>query len=284
VAENTGIQWCDGTCNPVMGCEGCELWDSNRASCYSGVLHYTRGATNPGFAHPFEVPKLFPGRMQRAARWRDLAGVPRHDKPWLDGWQRLTFVSDMGDALSSVVTFEYLKTEVIDVAGSSLGQRHIWQWVTKRSRRMAAFSQWLAQQGVAWPSNLWVGTSITDKLTVARIPHLLRVGDENTLRFLSVEPQVEEIDFTRWLPQLDWIIQGGESGKEARPFHLAWARRLLADCRKSNVPFFLKQLGRVVVDDGRTMRLRDPHGGEWAEWPEDLRVREMPVRRGGRRG
>jgi hypothetical protein len=26
MSKKTKIQWCDGTVNPVMGCDGCELW------------------------------------------------------------------------------------------------------------------------------------------------------------------------------------------------------------------------------------------------------------------
>jgi len=28
--------------------------------------------------------------------------------------------------------------------------------------------------------------------------------------------------------------------------------------------------------DGEEIALRDGHGGDWSEWPEDLRVREVP--------
>ncbi len=42
--------------------------------------------------------------------------------------------------------------------------------------------------------------------------------------------------------QLDWIVVGGESGNGARPFHLEWARRIVADCKFDpptvNVPGF----------------------------------------------
>lgn len=31
MSTKSDIQWCDGTCNPVMGCGGCELWPKNRA-------------------------------------------------------------------------------------------------------------------------------------------------------------------------------------------------------------------------------------------------------------
>ncbi|MDC3985935.1 DUF5131 family protein [Polyangium jinanense] len=72
--------------------------------------------------------------------------------------------------------------------------------------------------GVAWPRNLWAGTSVTSAVMIGRIEPLLRVGDTNTLRFLPVELQVEAIDLGEWLPQIDLVIQGGESGKDARPF------------------------------------------------------------------
>lgn len=49
-----------------MGCDGCELWDKNRKSCYAGKLHERFGGSNPGFAPMFEQVTLFPGRMAEA--------------------------------------------------------------------------------------------------------------------------------------------------------------------------------------------------------------------------
>lgn len=110
----------------------------------------------------------------------------------------------------------------------------------------------------------------------------------------------------------DWVIIGGESGHGARPFHAGWARDLLRQCRASGVAPFVKQLGanvRTRNDDQLTgdrsdggwdvtddqveenvygyreeyqgadvrVRLRDSAGGDMAEWPADLRVREFPT-------
>lgn len=61
-----------------------------------------------------------------------------------------------------------------------------------------------------------------------------------------------------------------------RPFDLAWARNIREQCRAVEVPFFLKQLGGNPVEKGSMLRLRDRHGGDWSEWPEDLRIREIP--------
>lgn len=92
-------------------------------------------------------------------------------------------------------------------------------------------------------------------------------------------------------------------GPGARPFHLDWARELVEQARALGAAPFVKQLGAVpcislerlrthdafehtMQQDPRptktpdgTVRawLSDPAGGDMAEWPSDLRVREFPV-------
>lgn len=101
---------------------------------------------------------------------------------------------------------------------------------------------------------------------------------------------------------LDWVIVGGESGPGARPAQLQWFRASVQQCRAAGVPVLVKQLGREVLDDGISspgehwpagtvrspitrhtnadpgfiVRLQHPKGGDWSEWPEDLRVRQFP--------
>ena len=100
--------------------------------------------------------------------------------------------------------------------------------------------------------------------------------------------------------RLHWVIVGGESGKGARPFNIEWARSVVCQGRAAGVPVFVKQIGAVPVClpgtegewpastrlgptfiraetfSGRHLNLRDRKGGDPAEWPEDLRVREWP--------
>ncbi len=273
MAQSTAIQWCDSTENPTMGCEGCELWNAQRQTCYAGVLHRRFGGVSTGYAPSFEDVTAFPGRMQRAARWSDLTGKDRTEKPWLNGLPRLIFVSDMSDALSDSVEFEYLKKEIIEVVTSECGLRHRWLWLTKRPQRMATFSRWIDHP---WPENLWVGTSITTQASTARIKHLLNVGNENTVRFLSVEPQWEPISLDVWLSQINWVIQGGESGPHANEFHVDWAESMIDQCKRQNVPYFLKQLGSNVISEGEKTTYKQSHGGDWNEWPATLRVRQLP--------
>lgn len=242
--------------------------------CYAATLHrfFNANGTTKGYAFPFEKPQMFPGRVKQVAKMPPPREDEVADKPWLQGTPRLVFVSDMGDALSHSVPFEYLEQEVISNVTSQHGRRHIWQWLTKRPAKMAAFAGWLADRGVAWPANLVAMTTVTSQQTAGRIESLRQVPAK--FRGLSLEPLWSSLDID--LSGIDWVIVGGESGGDAKPFHLEWAQELRDECHRRGVAFFMKQLGRRAYWQGRLLSLNDLHGGEWSEWPEAFRIREVP--------
>ena len=94
-------------------------------------------------------------------------------------------------------------------------------------------------------------------------------------------------DRTTRLDLLDWVIVGGESGREARACRTDWVRALIDQCRQANVACFVKRLGSNSREIGDrigdtgfvacpSLDLRDRKGGDPFEWPEDMRVREFP--------
>jgi protein gp37 len=65
------------------------------------------------------------------------------------------------------------------------------------------------------PDNVWLGVSVEDrKYGLPRIDQLRKI--ESPIRFLSVEPLLEDLDRID-LAGIHWIIVGGESGPKARP-------------------------------------------------------------------
>ena len=76
------------------------------------------------------------------------------------------------------------------------------------------------------------------------------------------------------LPKLDWVVVGGESGRNARPCDAWWIEEMVEQCQGARVPIFVKQLGTVAA---RNDKLSDNKGGDPAEWPRALRVREWPA-------
>ena len=171
----------------------------------------------------------------------------------------------------------------------------------------------LDHQCVVWPlPNVWLGTSVERQQEAdERIPHLLKCPA--AVRFLSCEPLLGPLDLSaffggpyvglpgdvvhpNWNAGIDWVIVGGESGPGARPCRVEWIRSIVRQCKSAGVPVFVKQLGANPEGDPPRPPVRDEatgmtrhwvqqvietrgKGNDPAEWPEDLRVREMPAGR-----
>jgi ankyrin repeat protein len=178
----------------------------------------------------------------------------------------------MGDALSSEISFDYLRQEIIGTVRSPLGRRHIRLWLTKRPARMAAFGCWLARFDIRWPDNLVAMTTVTGACSAQRVAELRHVPSK--LRGLSLEPLFEPLKLD--LRGIDWVIVGGGNDVLAAPFQIEWALDLQKQCQAAGVAFFLKQLGRNPFHRGEAVKLQDRHGGDWMEWPAEWCMREIP--------
>ncbi len=150
-------------------------------------------------------------------------------------------------------------------------------------------------------NNVWIGTSVSDQETANKaIPELLKCRDLSPCLFLSCEPLLGPIDLdapwhsaggfpspgSGYVPSIDWVITGGESGPDSRPCDVNWIRDIGKQCKDASVPWFNKQLGSKVVADANSCSVDDckmiaggfvsPKAGDPLEWTTDLRVREFP--------
>lgn len=57
---------------------------------------------------------------------------------------------------------------------------------------------------------------------------------------------------------IDWVIAGGESGRDARPMHPDWARSLRDQCQATGVPFLFKQRGEWTWSEPGRFQLPTP--------------------------
>lgn len=114
--------------------------------------------------------------------------------------------------------------------------------------------------------NVWIGTSVENQEQAdKRIPELLKIPA--AVRFLSMEPLLGPVDLQPVIKagefknnqgiNCDWVIVGGESGPGARPMHPEWVRSIRDQCQAAGVPFFFKQFGEWMPDDGRVLSM--PH-------------------------
>lgn len=130
--------------------------------------------------------------------------------------------------------------------------------------------------------NVWLGTSASTQDEAYENWYTLQgAGVLCEVLFLSLEPLVGPINLAKvWRngPLPDWVIVGGESGTNARPCDILWIHEIVEQCNEMGVSCFVKQLGAdPTAGDLRMKPTRDRKGGDPAEWPESLRVREFPM-------
>lgn len=223
--SKTGIEWTDATWNPVTGCDqispGCD-------NCYAlsmakrlkamGVEQYQNEGnpitSGPGFAVTYH-PRLL--------------DVPRRWKA-----PRMVFVNSMSDLFHAKVPLHFIQ-DVFDVMRGT--PQHTYQVLTKRATRARKLAPKLD-----WPPNLWMGVSVETQEQFHRIEELR--GIPANVRFLSCEPLLGSMTGIN-LTDIDWVIAGGESGRNYRPMDIAWARSIRDEATKQNVSFFFKQWGGV---------------------------------------
>jgi protein gp37 len=298
MATETKIPWCDHTFNPWRGCvkisPGC-------AHCYAEAWSHRNpavlGEWGPDGRRVIAAESYWrqPRAWDRAAA---RAGVRRRvfcasladvfeDRPELAAPRgRLFTLIDATPNLDWLLltkrpgTWRKVMRDTVDAmprrgtAGPFTGPR--WNAVD--------WLQGSEPSGRAFPPNVWLGVSVEDQARAnERVPILL--DTPAAVRWVSYEPALDAVDWSPWMPGLDWIVVGGESGPKARPFNVEAARDVIGQCRLGGAAPFVKQLGsRPFRFDGRPgdptrpVALRDPKGGDPAEWPADLRVREFPDR------
>jgi protein gp37 len=286
MADRSKIEWTrspDGsagaTWNPIRArnkATGKIGWHCAHASpgcvnCYAEAINKRLGTGlpfKPGHAKDIAV-YLDEATLIQPLRWK---------RP------RLIFPGSMTDLFADFVT-DAMLDKIMTVA--ALTPRHTYQFLTKRSERMrdymaldplhrihtaAAFApeawRWAHNPAaavtpynlfsrVSWPlSNVWCGASVEDQPRAdERLPHLERTIA--MVRWVSYEPALGPVNFSRWLPGLDGIVGGGESGREARMTPRAWLRSARDQCAAAGIPYFHKQNGEWIDADEWHDRLRN---------------------------
>jgi len=232
IIRSTGIGWTLKTWNHLHGCsrksKGCDR-------CYAAKFTATRSAdVYPGLAvkktsADGEITYAFTGKIQLAPQ--DLV------EPLLDNVPKYIFVNSMSDLFHSGVPDEFIEATFTVM---ELAFWHTFQVLTKRTERMAAFTQ-KRYADKEPPKNIWLGTSTEDQDAYdKRMPHLKNV--KAAVRWLSCEPLLGPIQFDS-MDDIDWIVVGGESGPGARPMKKEWAAGIRDACVANEVPFFFKQWG-----------------------------------------
>lgn len=208
-SANTGIEWTDKTWNPTTGCDKVSAGCKN---CYAEAI--TERFTH-NFPNGFKLT-LHEDRIDQPRRWRKPSRI---------------FVNSMSDLFHEEVPLDFLH-KVFSVMRET--PQHIYQILTKRHERLAQLADTLI-----WSPNIWLGVSVESQKFVNRIDVLRNTPA--AVKFLSCEPLLGALNID--LTNINWVIVGGESGRNHRPIEKEWVEDILQQCQDEKVAFFFKQWG-----------------------------------------
>lgn len=315
----TAIQWTEQTWNPTTGCDrisdGClNCYAMSMAKRLKG-MEQARGATNPKYQTDGDPKTSGPG-FGVAVHPQAVTEPLRWKKPrlvFVNSMSDLFHTKIDTPSLHLIFgvmaatpqhTYQVL-TKRHGRMRSLLNDPHFAHMVFHRAKMYGRPDT----APRTWPlPNVHLGVSVENqKWADIRIPALAQTPA--AVRFLSCEPLIGPVRLPLteavggcncggygppyyvhepscgYEPgaaySIAWVIIGGESGPEARPFDPQWATALIDDARQAGAAPFVKQLGSVWARDtawaGKTVAAHgDTKGGNPDYWPTHLRVREYP--------
>lgn len=255
MAQNSKIEWTDHTVNLWWGCAkvhtGCKncyaeyfsdtrykknLWGENQPrqrikSAFSDLDKYQKQAESEN-----KLLKIFCGSM-------------------MDIFEDSKLLINPTDLFKTTSNLRFALFNKIDQGDYN---NLIFLFLTKRPENIALNvpTKWLNNA----PKNVWFGASISNQQTAEKFVNALSAYAGNNL-FLSAEPQVERIEIYHLLREreINWVIQGGESGHNKRAFEIDWAYDLYSQCQTAKIPYFFKQIDKIQAI------------------PPDLQIRQFPI-------
>lgn len=69
------------------------------------------------------------------------------------------------------------------------------------------------------------------------------------------QPLIEEINIEKYLKNIELVVVGGESDKNARPLDYNWVLSLRDQCARNEISFEFRQCGTHFIKDGKTYTL-----------------------------
>jgi len=251
----TKIAWVDWTINPVRtkgGGWGCTKISPGCQHCYSEAINKRFGDGKPYDSSPKDFVL-------------DLSCFDKLPKK-----PKTVFVQSMGDLFHSDLTMGMVQDIFYKIAKMP---QHRFLILTKRPDNLFGFHDFCKRHDEYEPfgKTVALGVTVESPEYLHHISTLLKIPA--AMYFASFEPLLNDFSPFQWegylkypiVKCLDWVIVGCESGSKRRKCPIEWIEHIVEQCQDAGVPVFVKQIkinGKVSHD--------------MTDWPESLRVRQMP--------
>ena len=239
--EMKTVEWTERSWNPVTGCNKIS---SGCANCYAKAAAegYLKRWKNPRYTNGFNLT-LHEDLVELPVSWK---------KP------KQIFPCSMSDIFHEGIPREFI-LKLFETMNRC--PHHTFIILTKRADHLLELTP-----SIIWSDNIWLGVTVEEARYAERVESLKLTAAVN--KFICAEPllsDVGELDLTG----IDWLVVGGESGKDSRPCKEEWVENLRDQCEAQQVPITFKQWGgRYRKRNGSLL-----HGQYYHDMPLSNQVR-----------
>lgn len=141
-------------------------------------------------------------------------------------------------------------------------RRECWEMIKERSdirflfltKRIERFMECIPSDWGKGYDNVIVSCTVENQ---DKVDYRLKIFDKLPIRHKNIvcQPLIEKIDISEYLNNIELVVVGGESDKNARPLDYTWVLDIRKQCVEKNVHFEFRQCGTHFIKDGKTYTL-----------------------------
>lgn len=137
-----------------------------------------------------------------------------------------------------------------------------WEMIRERSdlhflfltKRIERFLDCIPHNWKDGYENVTVGCTIENQ---ENADYRLRIFSRLPIKHKNIicQPLIENINLSEYLQDIELVVVGGESDKNARPLNYDWVLQIRQQCVSHNVHFEFRQCGTHFIKDGKSYTL-----------------------------
>lgn len=145
-------------------------------------------------------------------------------------------------------------------------RRECWDMIKLRSdlhfiflsKRIERFMNCIPDDWDNGYDNVTIGCTIENQ---EQADHRLSIFSDLPVRHKNIicQPLIENLDIEKYLQNIELVVVGGESDKNARPLDYDWVLNIREQCIMNNVHFEFRQCGTHFIKEGKqyTLAVKD---------------------------
>lgn len=146
---------------------------------------------------------------------------------------------------------------------ADLWRKKCWQMIKERqdmqflflTKRIERFSKCMPEDWEDGYDNVTIGCTIENQKMA---DYRLSIFSELPIKHRNIicQPLLEDINIDKYLEDVELVVVGGESDRNARPLNYEWVLHIRQQCITTNTTFEFRQCGTHFIKEGKLYNLK----------------------------